>query len=133
MSYFSDSIVLANKSALESLAADKLVDRMFYAVTDIGNSGASVWYQYQADNTDTPEAAEHYIVNATNGTGNFLLMNTDPLVTENAGSPDGSVNAVIIGQRVLDTTNGYLWIQNITGTVWTYAVELVYGDGGGGS
>lgn len=130
MNYFSDSIVFANKASLSAMSADKLIDKMFYAVTDIGNSGASVWYQYQADSTATPEAAEHYVVNATNGTGNFLLMNTNPLVTQNAGSPDGSVNAVIIGQKVIDTSGSYLWIQNTPGTAWTYALALTYVSGG---
>ena len=129
----SDSIVFSSRSELSNLPAGKLVDGMFYALSDYG------WYQYHDDGTDDEgvyydgynPGEPYYAIQAVNGTGKFYLMNPAAVTIVGDSSPDGVKNAPFPGQIYIDESSSpTLWIQNVAGTSWTYGIPLL---GGGGS
>ena len=119
MAFIHTTIGFANTAGVTGMAADKLVNRMFYSCADIG-TGFPGWYQYQSDSADT--LASPYVIDCTNGDGRFILF-TNSNVTIRTSTPEGSVTVRFAGQMVLDTTNLRLWIAdaaNIGTTSWDY-------------
>ncbi|MEM9482106.1 MAG: hypothetical protein AAGA83_00285 [Cyanobacteria bacterium P01_F01_bin.116] len=72
MAFLHDDLVYDTLTAIKALAAEKLINRMFYAVQDVDGAGLPGWYLFKENNTTTVD--EPAILQPTNKAGRLFLM-----------------------------------------------------------
>jgi len=127
MAFLHDLIVYNTTAELSDLPSNRLVNNMFYVVSNAVNSMPG-WYQYQADSTTTINIPNILPVN--NGSGRFILFTSStfsglsggltlPIVSD--GSSFNNINAYFGNFEVDgDNYNGLYFLHNINTSDLTY-------------